>query len=76
MKKTCNNCKHWDAPHDGMWESEEWGACGRLDRDDERNITALCEGCVSVCDRVSDLEYVTHSTFGCIYFANAKGDSR
>ena len=72
MRKTCKNCDYWNSPHGGMLEPKEWGACCRLDRNGEKNITAVCEGCVSVCDRVSDLEYVTHAAFGCLFFTKAK----
>lgn len=61
----CKNCKFWKSPHEGMWQSEEWGTCNKIFGG---SAVVLCEGCVEISNRVSDPEIVTLESFGCNQF--------
>ena len=70
MKETCKECAHWNAPHMGMYDDEQWGSCLRHTNSNIENtkIVALCEGCVNVENRVKEFEFISHETFSCNQF--------
>jgi hypothetical protein len=70
MKGKCLSCKHWNAGHDGVWDSEDWGSCEKINNPEEGkpNLFCIVEGCVDVADRTIDPDYITHKTFGCVQY--------
>lgn len=66
--KICKNCIYWKSPHYGMVFEYLWGSCSKLRQPEANGVTALCEGCIDVRDRVDDVEYLSGANFGCINF--------
>ena len=77
MKK-CKNCKYWDSPHEGYYDSETKGCCTLFNNESidlhesNSSIMGCVEGCVDVSARCYDFEFVTQENFGCIHFKKNK----